>query len=290
MSKEKVFKISDEEIKRMYLEGSSLNDIAKVAQDTKGVMALRNRLIKLGIDTTKDMRKYKYKISAACKKYSLNEHVFDSIDTEEKAYWLGWLFSDGYNHNSKSQVALRVQEKDSEILYKFQRFLQTNAPIHTYKKCMQDDKLQRNYSELSVCSPYFSDRLSKLGCVQAKTLVLEFPDIPSALYQHFIRGYFDGDGCFSVTKRKDRKNSNSKIYQFNIVGMENVLLTIQDNIVQNTGVKKLPLKVRSGKKVLTLHYSGHNVCKKILDYLYDNASIYLKRKHDKYCEYCISAE
>ena len=41
MAKKKVFKISDEEIKEMYLSGSSLNDIAKVAQDTKGLMALR---------------------------------------------------------------------------------------------------------------------------------------------------------------------------------------------------------------------------------------------------------
>lgn len=290
MSKEKVFKISDEEIKRLYLEGNSLNDIAKIAQDTKGVMALRGRLQKLGVDTTKDMRKYKYKISSASRKHNFNEHVFDIIDTEEKAYWLGWLFSDGYNHASKYQVALRLQEDDVEILYKFRDFLQTEAPIHTYKRYTRVNNLQRNYSELIVCSPYFSEQLSKLGCVQAKTLILQFPDIPKHLYQHFIRGYFDGDGCFSVIKRNNRKNPESKVYQFNIVGMEPVLTVIQDTIVQNVGVKKLPLKMRSGKKAVTIHYSGHNVCKKILDYLYKDASIYLKRKHDKYLKYCISAE
>ena len=290
MSKEKIFKISDDEIKRMYLEGKSMNDIAKVAQDTRGLMALRNRLLKLGVSTVKDMRKYRYKISAACKRYELNEHVFDAIDTEEKAYWLGWLFSDGYNHSSKCQVALRLQEEDVEILYKFQKFLQTDAPIHTYKRTTKINSLNRNYNELLLCSPYLSERLAELGCVQAKTLILSFPNIPSSLHQHFIRGYFDGDGCFSVTSRKDRKNPNSKIYQFNIVGMPEVLLKIQDIIVQNTGVKKLPLKTRAGAKVKTLHYGGHNVCKKILDYLYKNATIYLKRKHDKYCKYCISAE
>lgn len=290
MSKEKVFKISDEEIKRLYLEGNSLNDIAKIAQDTKGLMALRNKLIKLGIDTTKDMRKYRYKISASCKKYCFDEHVFDVIDTEEKAYWLGWLFSDGYNHASKCQVALRVQEEDTEILYKFQKFLQTDTPIHTYKRVTKVNKLQHSYSELLVCSPYFSEKLTDLGCVQAKTLILKFPDIPEYLYQPFIRGYFEGDGCFSVTKRNNRKNPNSLLYQFNIVGMQDVLLKIQDIIVQNTGVKRLPLKVRKGKKAVTMHYNGHNVCKKILDYLYKNASIYLNRKYDKYCKYCTSAE
>lgn len=290
MSKEKVFKISDAEIKRMYLEGSSLNDIAKVAQDTKGLMALRNRLLKLGVPTTKDMRKYRYKISAACKKYSFDEHVFDVIDTEEKAYWLGWLFSDGYNHLSKCIVALRVQEKDAEILYKFQKFLQTDTPIHTYKRIVKTSGMYRAYSELALCSPYFSERLSILGCVQAKTFIADFPNIPGSLFQHFIRGYYDGDGCFSVIKRKDRKNPNSKTYQFNITGMEKMLLKIQDIIVHNADVKKLPLKTKAGTKAVTMHYGGHNVCKKILDYLYNNASIYLKRKYDKYCEYCISAE
>lgn len=289
MSKEKVFNVSDEEIKKMYLDGNSLSDIAKVAQDTKGLMALRNRLIKLGVDTTKNMKRYGYKISSSCKGYDLNEHVFDVIDTEEKAYWLGFLFSDGYNHVSKCQVALRLQERDNEILYKFQKFLQTNAPVHTYKRILTSG-IQREYSELLVCSPYLSNKLADIGCTQAKTFTLIFPDIPEFLYQHFIRGYFDGDGCFSVIKRKDRINPNSKIYQFNIVGMKDMLLKIQDIIVQNTGVKRLPLKTRRDKKVVSLHYGGHKICKSILDYLYNDASIYLKRKYDKYCEYCISAE
>lgn len=290
MGKEKIFKISDEEIKRLYLEGNSLNDIAKIAQDTKGLMALRNRLIKLGVDTTKDMRKYRYKISASCRKYNFNEHIFDNIDTEEKAYWLGWLFSDGYNHYSKCTVSLRVQEEDIEILYKFQKFLQTDTPIHTYSIKTNTNKLQRNYSDLTLCSPYFSERLADLGCIQAKTLILKFPDIPNYLYQHFIRGYFDGDGCFSVTKRNNRKSPNSLTYQFNIVGMPDFLLKVQDIIVQNTGVKKLSLKVRKGNKAVTIHYNGHNVCKSILDYLYKDASVYLNRKYEKYCKYCISAE
>lgn len=63
MTKKKVFKISNEEIKRMYLEGSSLKDISKVAQDTKGLMALRQRLIDLGVNTKVSQKKYRYKIS-----------------------------------------------------------------------------------------------------------------------------------------------------------------------------------------------------------------------------------
>lgn len=290
MSNKKIFKISDEEIKKMYLEGNSLNDIARVAQDTKGLMALRNRLIELGVSTAKDMKRYSHKISVACKRYSLDEHVFDVIDTEDKAYWLGWLFSDGYNHVSKRQVSLRIHEKDNDILYKLQKFFHTDAPICTYTRITKDNSIQRRYSELRICSPYLSERLAELGCTQAKTFTLRFPNIPEYLYQHFIRGYFDGDGCFSVIKRNDRKSPSSYTYQFNIVGMTDFLLKVQEIIVHNTGVKSLPLKTRSGKRAVTMRYSGRLVCKKILDYLYKDASVYLNRKYEKYCKYCTAAE
>ena len=106
--------------------------------------------------------------------------------------------------------------------------------------------------------------------------------------RHFIRGYFDGDGCFSVIPRSDR-NVNSKIYQFNITGMYEPLLLIQKHLVSNVGIKALPLKTRKSTIAVTLHYGGRNICKRILDYLYQDAHLYLKRKHDKYLEYCISA-
>ena len=108
--------------------------------------------------------------------------------------------------------------------------------------------------------------------------------------RHFIRGYFDGDGCFSVIKRNDRKNPNSKTYQFNIIGMENPLRKIQEHLIKNVGVADNGLKHRKSTIAVTIHYSGRNVCKRILDYLYQDATIYLQRKYNKYVEYCISAE
>lgn len=178
---EKVFKISDECIKEMYLNGHSLNDIAKIAQDTKGVMALRNRLHKLGVDTTKNMKRYRYKISESCKKYHINATVFDNIDTEEKAYWLGLLMADGYNHQNKSCVALRLQAEDRYILEKYKIFLDTDAPIYMFNSTTKVNKLDRDYCELNICSPKFSESLANIGCVQNKTYTLEFPNISKSL-------------------------------------------------------------------------------------------------------------
>lgn len=273
MAQKKVFKISDEQIKQLYLEGNSLNDIAKVAQDTKGLMALRQRLIDLGVDTTKNMKKYSHKISKSGKHYTLNEHIFDCIDSEEKAYWLGWYMTDGYNHQSKSCVAIRLQANDLEILEKLKAFLQTDTPIYTFIR----DK--RRYVELNICSPYFSESLARWGVVQNKVHHKSIPSIDPSYIKAFLRGYFDGDGCISISDRKDRKEG-SKTYQVTFTGNEEPLIFIE-NILR----KELSLTERHLHKCRTsniLHYGGQQVCLKILNWLYKDAIIYLQRKFDKY--------
>ena len=287
----KVFKISDEQIKQMYLSGSSLNDIAKVAQDTRGLMALRRRLHELGVNTNVSQKKYRYKLSKSCKKYKLNEHIFDVTDTEEKAYWLGFLMADGYNHENKGCVALRLQAEDREILEKYKRFLETDVPIYSFTRVTKINNIKREYCEVNICSPYFSEQLSRLGCTQGKTYTLEFPNIKDSLYNHFIRGFFDGDGCLSIKDRKDRKVRGTCMnYTFNIVGKESVLLKIQDILVNLLHITKNSLKTQKSNFAKILMYGGRKVVTKIMDYLYNNATIYLKRKHDLYLKYCISVK
>lgn len=215
------------------------------------------------------------------RKYNFDEHYFDNIDCQEKAYWLGFFAADGYNHRSKGCVEFRLHRQDKEILEKFKVSIKSNNPIRLYKN---------TYCNLSLYSQHLCDKLSEYGLKQAKTYTLQLPKLEDSLMQHFIRGYYDGDGCFSVTKRNNRKNPDSKVYQFNITGMEGPLSIIQQYLVDNANVVKNSLKRRKSTIAVTIHYSGKGVCKKILDYLYNNATIYLQRKYDKYSKYCISAE
>ena len=290
--REKEFKISDEQIKEMYLNGCSLTDIAKVAQDTKGLMALRRKLHLLGVSTNVSQKKYKYKLSKAFKKYSVNEKIFDSIDTEEKAYWLGFLMADGYNHESKSCVALRLKKEDKEILEKYKQFLETDTPIYEYNRVTKVNKLERTYCELNICSPYFSEKLAELGCTQRKTFTLQFPNISQNLYSHFIRGFFDGDGCLSIKDRLDRrkKYGNSKRYQFTIVSNTSFLIQLQKILVEELNINTTILESSPNSLIKSLHYNGKNIVIKIMNYLYKDATIYLKRKHDLYIKYCIPAK
>lgn len=80
--------VSDEELVQMYNSGLSLAEIAKKVSGSKGAMEVRKRLQAAGINTSYDSNIYKYreKMSQAFHHYNIDEHVFDVIDTEEKAY------------------------------------------------------------------------------------------------------------------------------------------------------------------------------------------------------------
>jgi len=281
----KPIKISDEELISLYSSGKSLMEIAQIACGSKGAMGVRKRLRELGIDTSykTNIGKYKEKMSKSFHKYSLDEHVFDNINTEEKSYWLGFLMADGYNHVSKTAVCLRLQKEDLEILEKFRKFLGSNAPIYSFKKFTRVNHIEREYCEVRINSVHLSKQLEQLGCTQGKTYTLEFPNyISDSLINHFLRGYFDGDGCISIGDRKNRKSSDSKCYQFTIAGRREFILEAQRHIAINTGVKILPLKIQPNNFAQVMHYGGFNVVLKILNYLYRNATIYLQRKYAKY--------
>ena len=284
MKKRKVFKISDEQIKEMYLSGSSMREIAEVAQDNIGLMAIRRKLQELGVDTTRNMKRYSQKFSDAFRKYKLDETVFDCIDTEEKAYWLGFLFADGYNNEAGTAISLRLQEEDEEILEKFKEFLKTDKEIKRYSRVTKTNKLKRNYCELYINSVRLSKRLAELGCVKNKTYIVEFPSfLPNHLIRHFIRGYFDGDGCISCTERKDRRiRGKSMNIQFTITGRPEFISVCQENICQATGIHRTKLNTVRNNFAASVHYGGKCNITKIFKYLYSDSNIYMERKYKKF--------
>lgn len=278
------YNLTDEEIKDLYLKGYTIQEISEKAKSTKGSMAIWKKLQDMGIDTSykNNIYKYKDKLSKAFKKYEVDDSVFDKIDTTEKAYWLGFLMADGYNHQKHNCVALRLQGEDREILEKFKLFMHTNVPIYTFSRITKVNKLKKTYCEINITSSKLCNALANLGCIEGKTYLLEFPQIEERFYSHFIRGYFDGDGCISITNRKDRKNNYN--YQFNIVGKESFLLRVKEILCKETGVSNTKIRNRTGNFAKRISWNGRLVCKRILDYLYKDATIYLLRKYEKYLQ------
>lgn len=135
-----------------------------------------------------------------------DDTIFDCIDTEEKAYWLGFLYADGCVTNKKKRhcVELSLKASDTEHLYKFNDFLGINRKLNRVKignvNC-GDVVCKR--CRISISSVHLCESLEKLGCVPQKSLILKFPDksifkYPELVYD-FIRGYVDGDGSIRVT-------------------------------------------------------------------------------------------
>ena len=200
-----------------------------------------------------------------------NEHIFDQIDSEEKAYWLGFIFADGYISSSpirkgvKSvyQFELSLGIKDIEHLNKFKRFMDYEKDIIT----------DGNRCRFVVTNKYLWTLLNELGCTPNKSLSLTFPDIPQNLVKHFIRGYFDGDGCIS------RHVHNTCVTpHIELLGTKQMLEQIL--LYSNISAKYKHDK-RHSEETWSLEWSKQEGID-FINYLYQDCSIYLDRKYELY--------
>lgn len=253
------------EFKKLYelkISATKIATITNVHHTT-----VRTNLKKLGLTFTN-------------KKYSVNDQYLDTIDTEDKAYFLGLFASDGYNNEKRSTIEISLQEGDIDILEKLKQKLEYTGPL-TYQNRTSVNR--KNKFKLSIRSKKLSERLKKLGFPQKKSLILQCPNyniIPKHLYNHFLRGYIDGDGTIHVNKNLFRSHISLCGSIFFIPEMKEKIQEILDIKVTsyiNTRNRKNPLGI--------LCISTPNRIIRLLNYLYDNANIYMNRKYNKNIEY-----
>lgn len=213
--------------------------------------------------------------SEARRQYKINESFFDKIDTEHKAYFLGILFADGYNDTNRNAVNLSLKESDKEILIKLNSLLQPKKPLQYVEI---KNKNHSNCFRLVIANKHISQQLKKLGCVIRKTYILQFPLwLQDNLLNHFIRGYFDGDGCLYISK------TNSNV-SFRIEGTicfcNTIKLKFKKQLNVNSSISQRHPKRNNG--ISTLNISGSLQVIKVMDWLYHDASIFMARKHNKF--------
>lgn len=230
----------------------------------------------------KELNIYSFKQNIG-KKYLLNENYFEVIDTEEKAYFLGFLYADGCNLTNNTSIKLGLQEQDKEILNKFSELVNSNRPLQIDKNesLLKKGKNVKTTYIFIINSKKMSDDLIKLGLFHKKTWLLKFPteeQVPFYLLRHFIRGYFDGDG--SISKVKTSKNNSC--LNFNIVGNFEFINSLQSYFVNEIKLNKNKLQYRKTTQIVSLIYGGNTYICKIREHLYKDATIYLKRKFDKF--------
>jgi len=225
------------------------------------------------------------------RKYTLNQNYFDKIDTEDKAYFLGFLCADGNNYEKNKYIGLALKENDKEILEKFNYYLESNRPLsYVDKKTFYNKKTKKKYTrkpqyKLHINSITISNNLTKLGCVPNKSLILQFPtenQVPSHLIRHFIRGYFDGDG--SIYNYFDNRTQCER-YGCEIISTTFFNEKLKRYIKSTLGLNPVIKYNKNHKKVTSsLCFASKYESLDFLNWLYQNNSICLKRKYDKYLQ------
>lgn len=206
---------------------------------------------------------------------TLVEGYFKNIDTEHKAYWLGFLMADGMISKDLSRLYILLGEKDECILEAFKKDIGSDALIKD-----RTGGFGTHCKELTICNKSMCADLIYHGIVPRKTGKETLPDtIPTELIRHFIRGFMDGDGCI----RRDSKYASS--LELDFAGTSyNIFHSIHDYFVsQNIIEHDIKISKEANSKCMHLNYYSSNATK-VLDHLYENATIYLQRKYDNFID------
>ena len=261
-----------QQIIQEYNNGKSLRQIEIDYGVTRSTVS--KYLTKIGVKTT---------VGNHYRTYHHQEDFFERIDNEQKAYWLGFMFADGYISNNETrygqdQFGLSVALEDVEILYSFKEALSANNPVHQYER--NEHAKGQPLCRLQLTSQKTVDDLILHGCVKQKSHILQPPqDVPDNLIPHFIRGFFDGDGSITKSINQRYKITNGYVYSINITTTQEMAKWLQSYFDMGSVIKE-------NRHDFTYYYSlgGHRQVIQFYHILYDNATVYMQRKYLRFQE------
>lgn len=235
---------------------------------------------KMGINYTtvhRWLRKLQLNLPNFHNELKFDNTVFDVIDTEEKAYWLGFMYADGYVSSNGKTVELSLKGDDIEHLEKFRQFLHNKNEVKICKSKCNEKFFSR--CRLTMTDKHFHDALVVKGCVPNKSLILTFPDksifASEDLIIHFIRGYIDGDGAVTYGC------TGYAVYE--IIGTYEFLESIKQFFPGMFTQTYFKDKRRLNSNTYFLGLAAKKSAE-FGELLYANATIYLQRKYDKFIE------
>ena len=255
------------DVVRKYYGKISLREISKLIDRSED--AIQNKGRQLGL---------RYE-----DKYSYDIDYFESIDTFDKAYWLGFLYADGcvsFNEEKRNyETCIKLKKDDYLHLKKFNKSINGNVQIK-YKtvKPFVNKGYDKEYEECSIrlYSKRFAENLIKNGVVPNKTKMIEFPVLEDNLMWCFIRGFMDGDGHICLPN-KTGYGYRVGFTCYNLDFLEKIQKFLDKyNIVSHINLDKkfghtYKLEIRNKSSILIY-----------LEKCYENDTMYLERKYNRY--------
>ena len=186
------------------------------------------------------------------------------------AYILGFIFADGgivkVTHNGSSdKLGFGQNKKDVDILRKIKQMLSAEQALSP----------SGNYAHFSIFSQVIVDDLKKLGVLYRKSFRKsrgKIPKIPKKYIRDFIRGIVDGDGSISFDKKGYPTLS--------ICGRKEVMVFIRNHFLSKFNIYSKISQGKKNGKLSNVFYICYrcNSAKTLINYLYNNADLYLERK------------
>lgn len=212
-------------------------------------------------------------------RYTLNEHYFDTIETEHQAYWLGLIMADGCI-TTTNYFALALSAPDQYLIYDLAHDLEYTGTVYVPKT-----RDNRNLSSrLNFSSKILCDALRNLNINEHKINRTDLPSISDKLISHFLRGVFDGDGCImegqSTTYHKGKKYIYTR-YSMTIAcpcAIGQKLQVLINDVIHYTPT----LYKHNSKNCWYVGIHKQSALQDFYHYLYDNATIFITRKKDKW--------
>ncbi|EKI4463994.1 LAGLIDADG family homing endonuclease [Staphylococcus pseudintermedius] len=233
---------------------------------------------KYGIEkfTEKQIRSKARLLGLSKIKYHYNRRFFENINTKEKAYWLGFLYADGYmiKTHRNAEVSIQLQASDKNHLEKFNSSIEGNVPTTEF---LSKDSIIKTTGQVvrgtQICqirlySLDMANDLEGLKLLQNKTYESVSPDLcySNELNTAIVRGFFDGDGCI------DKKG------ECHFTAYSTVFLDKVNEFLLSKNVKTTLYKETDKKHRLYIHTSS---VLNFLTLLYnDDSYSYLDRKYN----------
>ena len=224
-------------------------------------------------------------------KRKIRHSFFSNIETELQAYLLGFFAADGSINEKRKTFRIHLQIGDQELVNLYKDIISPDA--YTFIK-EEHITTGRNGIKIHAHESYGVDITSselckdlvELGFGYNKSYAdLHIPNIPKNLIRHFIRGYFDGDGCITGGVYQDKNKPNPRVRVH--VNIDGKTLSIFNDLLKFFSDNNIKMNINYLKRddMYRICTSSKKEVKKIFHLFYDDANFYLSRKYKKFNYY-----
>jgi hypothetical protein len=196
----------------------------------------------------------------ANKKRTCNERYFQTIDAEEKAYWLGFLTADGCVTKGKKpgespRISFHLGKQDYGHLVKLKQALQATQTVSEHGQSCS----------FTIFSSEMVSDLAVYGILPNKTFSTKPVQVAPDLERHYWRGVIDGDGHIS------------NVPTITLVGDYDIVLAFQAFVLSHCPYVKATVRKTENIFAFCIRKQA---TKCMLQALYGNSTVYLDRKYE----------